>query len=123
MTAAFELAPFPANYEVQWETWYSDELDELYNAKDKWHAPEARMVIGWSSRRIVMQDGIHQAQDEDNLRLAVPADFPWAARDIVTIPSQNALGGRYRVKGSADANMGFHGWRPGLVLEVQRVEG
>lgn len=123
MVTSPEVAPFPANYEVQWETWYSDDNDGLNNARDKWRDPEPRMIIGLTSRRIITQDGVHAAQDEDNLRLAVPPDFAWAGRDIVTIPATNALGGRYQIKGAADANVGFHGWRPGLILECQRVEG
>lgn len=114
-----ELAPFPANYQVMYKEWYADGKDELYNDKDGWRDPVPRMVIGWSSRRVVTEDGIHSAQDEDNVRLEVPSDFTWAARDLVILPNR----GTFQVRGAVDPSKGFHGWQPGLVLELQRVEG
>lgn len=120
MSMPVEFAPFPANHAVQYREWYQDgERDALHNLKDKWKDPVSRMVIGWSSRRIVTQDGIHAAQDEDNVRMEIPPDFTWQARDLVDLPGV----GTFQITGAVDPSVGFHNWRPGMVLELQRVEG
>lgn len=112
-------APFPTNYEVQWETWYSDSKDPIGNDIDKWHDPEPRLVIGWTNRAAVDSNGVSQAEDTNHLRLQVPPDFAWAAKDLATVPGR----GKFQVAGAVDGNAGFHGWRPGLVLEMTRREG
>jgi hypothetical protein len=110
---------FPARYTVQYEVWFTTAKDELQNDIDQWQDPVPRNVIGWTSRQTVIQDGVRSAEDEDKTRLQIPADFVWAVRDRVTIPGD----GRYQITGALTADAGFHGWKPGLTLDLLKVDG
>lgn len=110
------VAGFPANLPVQWQTWSVGPKDELQEDTDVWADPVERKVISYSSRQVVIRDGGHVAQDTDQIRMSIPAEgFTWNVRDRVTVPGR----GTYLVTG-VDDGVGFHGWRPGLTLVLER---
>lgn len=110
------VAGFPANLDVQWETWSAGPENELDEVTDVWAVPAPRKVISWSSDRTVTRDGAHVALDLDKVSLQIPAEgFDWGTRDRVTIPGR----GTYLVAGIEDG-VGFHGWRPGLSLHLEK---
>lgn len=109
-------AQFPANLEVQWESWSPGETDELNEVTDVWADPLPRKVISWSSRQAVLNDRGHVALDSDRIRMQIPSEgFAWNVRDRVAVPGR----GTYLVTG-VDDGVGFHGWRPGLTLVLER---
>lgn len=53
-------------------------------------------------------------------RMAAPPDCPIRADDVVVLPDGLA----YDVDGDPDdQTMGHHGWKPGIVVWLKRVEG
>lgn len=53
-------------------------------------------------------------------RIAAPPDCPLRADDLVKLPN----GLMYEVDGDPDdQTMGHHGWKPGIVVWLRRVEG
>lgn len=116
---ALVSAPFPANKALQWRKWYSGGKDPLGNDLDRWRDPVTVKVIGWSVRTVLAQDGLHEVEDVDHVKLLVPPTFDWALRDLAVIPSR----GNFMVDGVDDGNMGFHNWQPGLTLSLLRREG
>jgi hypothetical protein len=112
-------APFPATKPLQWEKWYSAGKNPLGEDVDRWQDPVEVMVIGWSVRTVLAQDGFHEVEDTDHVTLLVPPTFAWQAKDRADIPSR----GPFLVEGVDDSNMGFHGWQPGLKLTMVRQEG
>ena len=112
-------APFPCGKTVQWKSWSVGGKDGFGNDIDTWSNPKSVKVIGWSSRRIMSRDGVHEVEDTDHLRLLVPPNFPWNPKDLVTIPNR----GDYEVVGVEDVGQGFHGWQPGLTLTLLISEG
>jgi hypothetical protein len=110
-------AGFPANQPVQWQTWSPGPRDEQNEVTDVWAAPTDRLVISWSSDRDVTRDDGHVALDVDKVSLQIPAEnFEWGVRDKVTLPGRGA----YLVVRAEDG-MGFHGWRPGLSLVLEKA--
>ena len=107
-------APFPANVPIGWKAWYSAGKDGFGNEVDAWTDPVTVKVIGWSSRRVLSRDGIHEVEDTDHLKLSVPPDFQWGPKDLAVIPGR----GDYEVEGVVDVGEGFHGWKPGLTLSL-----
>lgn len=111
-------AQFPCNVEVQWRTWSEGPRDELNEPTDVWpDDAETRMVISWSNRTEIVRDGDHVALDVDRVHLMIPSEnFEWGQRDKVTLPGR----GDYLVVGVEDGE-GFHGWRPGLALRLEKA--
>jgi hypothetical protein len=109
-------APFPANKQLQWRTWYSGGKDPLGNTVDKWRDPVTVNVIGWSVRTVLARDGISEVEDTDRIRLMIPPTLPWQSKDLVVIPTR----GNFLVEGADDSNMGFHNWQPGVTLTLLR---
>lgn len=112
-------APFPANKVIGWQTWYANGEDGFHNTIDAWSDPVPVKVIGWTSRRILSRDGVHEVEDTDKLKLMVPTNFAWTPKDKAIIPNR----GSYTVNGVEDVGEGFHNWQPGLTLTLERGEG
>lgn len=110
-------AQFPSNIAVDWQTWSPGPRDEENEITDVWAPALSRMVISWSSASTITRDAGHVALDVDRVHLMIPAeDFDWGARDKVTLPGRGA----YLVVGVEDGE-GFHGWRPGLALRLEKA--
>lgn len=113
------VAPFPCNVPIQWKSWYLFGKDGFNNDIDAWTDPVDVNVIGWTSRRVLSRDGIHEVEDTDHLKLMVPTDFAWGPKDLAVIPGR----GNYLVEGIENPGAGFHGWKPGIVLSLLKEEG
>lgn len=109
------VAQFPAIVPVQWESWSPGPEDGLNEVTDVWANPVERKVISWSNRQTIQRDSDHVALELDKVSLQIPTTFGWTVRDRVTLPGRGA----YLVTG-VDDGMGFHGWRPGISLLLEK---
>ncbi|MBF6213772.1 hypothetical protein IU487_22400 [Nocardia puris] len=82
-------------------------------------------VIGWAARAgSGARDGRQQVgHDRTEISVEVYAPPSWAPNvgDLVDLPSGPA--GQFEVVGVDGFNHGFHGWQPGSVVHLQKIEG
>lgn len=84
--------------------------------------PVSRKVYGWSEHKAETKNGERAGAHEREIAdvdLSLPASIPVGQYDLFQIDD----GQPYVVTGIRDRNHGFHGWRPGNVLELKRVTG
>lgn len=79
--------------------------------------PITRRVYGWSaSDKQEAQHG-HTERDNNNIDLAMPYT-------TVNLLDKFVVAGKpYICNGIRDRNHGFHGWRPGIVVQLNAVTG
>ena len=111
---------FPTPYEVTWYRFKTGARDELGNDIEDWELPEVRNVIGWGQPRVVERLGEYASREIGDVELQVPAGFSYTMRDRVGLADDPNL---YEVCGGTDYTKGFHGFGPGLVVNLKRVEG
>lgn len=73
-------------------------------------------VYSWSAVRARSTDG-HVSRVEWDVDLAMPS------RQINPLDKFVVDGQQYRVAGIRDMTKGFHGWNPGIVVELVAVDG
>lgn len=81
-----------------------------------------RKVIGWSTPSTDEPKLAGHDRVVVDVELLVPEGFPAQPRDVIDLPAGPR--GQFEVIGyQQDYNHGFHGWRPGSVLALQKVDG
>lgn len=90
--------------------------DSLGNDVPSFGAPEAMKAIAFQPHRSEDTDG-HTSRDEAEMDLAMPS----MQVDLVDRFVVNGL--LYEVVGTRDNDGGFHGWKPGVIVELKRVTG
>lgn len=90
--------------------------DAMGNDKPKFGTPVLRKVYGWRPRVVENRDG-HTSRSVVDVDLAAP-------QFAVTLLDRFSIAGEeYETVGIRDNNTGFHGWKPGMVVELKRVTG
>lgn len=122
---------FPTPYTVGHHVRNPDGTDRFRTAPS-WTPPRDEpgvpvAVIQWSPAKsnAAGNDG-RQMVGHDRVELAVelyaPPEFQPQPGDLIDLPSGPA--GQYEVVGyPEDYNHGFHGWAPGNVVNLRRIEG
>ena len=119
---------FPARFTVGVHT-FSEGAEDSHGIPEKVFTPPLdqpgapHAVICWAPAG---GDGEPKLAGHDrvvvDIEMAVPEGFPVGPRDVIDLPEGPQ--GQFEVIGyPEDANNGFHGWRPGLVVNLKRVEG
>lgn len=110
---------FPTPYTVDHYPWSTEADDELGNAEAKWPAnPTVTAVHGYTIN-IVERLGDSAAGEMFDATVSAPADWLVTVRDRVALPD----GLLYEVVGVRLQDGGFHGWKPGSVVLLKRLEG
>lgn len=90
--------------------------DGLGNDVPAYGAPVSREAIAYSPHRKEVTEG-HTSRAVAEVDLALPAT-------TVNLMDRFTLNGElFEVVGWRDNNGGFHGWKPGIVVELKRVTG
>lgn len=122
---------FPTPYIVGWHARNPDSPDRFRAAptytpaKDQAGTPVR--VIQWAAAKSDSsgRDGTQQVgheRTELTIKLYVPPEFQPSPGDLIDLPAGPA--GQYEVVGfPEDHNHGFHGWQPGNVVHLRRIEG
>lgn len=108
---------FPLLFTVSHEVFNGTGQDDLGNDTDAWADPVTRPVIAWT--QVAAEDVLGGQREITDVDMAVPPEFKPALRDRITLPGE----GRFEVIGVRDANHGFHGWKPGNVVQLRKVAG
>ena len=114
---------FPTPYKVGHHAWSAGPADEHNNVGDLYTPPLDRRgrqvsVIGWESSKTEPPVVGHAERTVTLVDLQVPAGFRPENRDVIDLPS-----GQFEVVGFEDWNTGFHGWQPGNVVKLRKVDG
>ncbi|MFG1794135.1 hypothetical protein [Nocardia sp. NPDC049149] len=122
---------FPTPYVVGWHVRDTDGPDRFREAPTYTPAKSSPgtpvRVIQWAAAKSDSsgRDGTQMAghvRTELTVKLYVPPEFNPAPGDLIDLPAGPA--GQYEVVGyPEDCNHGFHGWRPGNVINLRRIEG
>ncbi|MFC4124933.1 hypothetical protein [Nocardia rhizosphaerae] len=79
-------------------------------------------MIGWTAKSgSGARDGrqhVGHDRTETTVELYAPPDWTPAVGDLIDLPD-----GQCEVIGIEDYRWGFHGWKPGTVVLLQRIEG
>lgn len=108
---------------IKWHQHSADAVDAEGNPTDAYTPPlddpgtDLLVIsIGQGSRSTEPQNGRLIQQP----RMAAPPNCPIRAKDVVVLPDGLA----YEVDGDPDdQTMGHHGWKPGIIVWLKRVEG
>lgn len=110
---------FPTPYTVDHYPWASVAVDDLGNAVPSWpETPTAVAVHGYITN-IVERLGDSAAGEVFDATVSAPAAWLVTIRDRVALPD----GLLYEVVGVRLQDSGFHGWKPGSVVLLKRLEG
>lgn len=90
--------------------------DQLGNDVIRFGDPTPVKVFGWSVHHRETLDG-HTSRDIADLDLALPP------REVRLQDRWIVAGEAYETVEIRDRTKGFHGWRPGIVVELKRVSG
>lgn len=113
---------YPTPWTVQVEAWQSGATDTHGNPVDDWAAPVDVDVYGWSVPMSEEPRPLEQRVVVD-VKLYAPHGTQVGSKDRVTIPA-GPHAGVYTVEGGVeDYNHGPFGFQPGVVVNLQRVEG
>lgn len=83
--------------------------------------PVPRKVYGWSEHD-TEKLGDHTSRDVAEIDLGMPR-APVKLLDRFILDDDDPDDRPYEVVRVRDRNKGFHGWRPGIVVELKRVTG
>ncbi|ASN67441.1 hypothetical protein 7S11_3 [uncultured Caudovirales phage] len=109
----------PALFTVSVKAFKADSEDELGNPIESWAPPVPLKVYGWSAPRSTEPKLAGHDRVVVDVELLAPEGFLVRPRDRVLLE-----GGEFEVIGyPEDYNHGPFGFRPGLVVNLQRVEG
>ena len=108
---------FPKPYTIQRLPCTGTTTDGMGNDKPTFGAPVPLKVYGWSEHVEQKLEG-HTDREIADVDLAMPR-MPVNLLDRYILDS----GKPFRAIRVRDRNHGFHGWRPGIVLELKRVTG
>lgn len=107
---------FPAPVSVNWLQYNGSGVDELGNAAPSWADPVERLVIGWYSASAENIEW-HESQVVYDIKMFTPPSFLPQSQDRILLE-----GNMFEVVGSG-VGVGFHGWSPGNVVLLRRVDG
>jgi hypothetical protein len=107
---------FPTPWTVQHAVWVDGGTDAHGNDIDAWAAPVDVKVMGWSAPT---SDERASGRVVIDLAMYCPPGVTGASRDRWILPD-----GLYEQQGPGeDYTHGPFGWAPGVVINLQRVEG
>lgn len=106
----------PATIPVVYVPFLGVAQDALGNDVPTFGAPVSLKAISYQPHRSENTDG-RTSQDVAEVDLAMPT----MTVDLMDRFTLNGL--LYEVVGLRDNNGGFHGWKPGVVVELKRVTG
>ena len=110
---------FPTPYTVGHRQWSAAGVDGHGNTVVAFSPPVDMAVYGWAPATADETFGSSESRVVTELRLYVPAGTDIRPRDQVVLPS-----GTFEVHAHPeDFNYGPFGWRPGVVVNLRRVEG
>lgn len=110
---------FPTPHVVRHEVFTGTGVDSLGNDVETWAAPVDVSVIGWYSSLVEVLAG-YTSRTVSDIDLLVPPGVVVSVRDRVFLPGEDHV---YEVVAVEDYNHGFHGWTPGGVVKLKRVQG
>lgn len=117
---------FPALYTVVHEVFNGVGEDDLGNDTETWAAGVEVQVIAIQSGQVENVNG-HTSRVVADVDMAVPPELKVTVRDRFTLPypfndPDDDVDKPYEVVALEDG-LGFHGWRPGYVVKLNRVTG
>lgn len=116
---------FPAIIPVQHSVFNGVGEDRMGNDVETWADPVEALVIGIQTGMTESLNG-HTSRVIADVDMAVPPDMRVTVRDRFTLPYPFNDPGvddkPYEVVALEDG-LGFHGWRPGYVVKLNRVSG
>lgn len=111
---------FPTPYTVETSAYQRGAVDAHGNEVQTWAAPVEQRVIGWSVPNSVEPKYAGADRTIVDVELYVPPSFTIGPRDRVSLPG----GWLFEVAGyPEDYTHGPFNFRPGLVVNLVRVEG
>lgn len=108
-------APFPTPYSVTHTPYDGTAQDDWGNSVPAFGDPVTRLVYGWAPHLTEMRDSVSTVEEADTDLYMPPTTVN--LKDRFTVD-----GALYEVVGVQDWNHGFHGWTPGIVAELCRVD-
>ncbi|AER47567.1 head-tail adaptor [Mycobacterium phage DS6A] len=110
---------FPRRHKVKHIPCVGTQLDRMKNEKPVFGEPVEIAVFGWVTRRDETILAGHEARIVSRLDVTMPAD----AATVGLLDQFEVAGELYEVLQVRDYSTGWHGWRPGMVVELKRVTG
>lgn len=109
---------FPTPHTVQHEVFDGGGVDALGNDVETWHDPVDVKVIAFAPSAEENITG-YTSRVVADVDMSIPPDLEVGVQDRFILPGW----GRMCVEAIEDANFGFHGWRPGIVVKLKKVTG
>lgn len=114
------LSVFPTPYTVQTKQLDKSGSDAHGNPVESWADPIDQKVIGWATPHIRIPKSEDESRTLVDVELYVLPDFVCGPRDRVILPDGDELEAAGYPE---DYNHGPFNWRPGMVVQLVRVEG
>lgn len=111
---------FPTPYTVIHEVFNGAGEDDLGNDTETWATGVEVAVIQLAPSMVESVAG-YTSRVVADVDMSVPPELSVSVRDRFTLPEP--FGGPFEVVALEDYNHGFHQWRPGSVVKLQKVTG